>query len=187
MVKVLVKTLFNSLNSSIWGLNKDQQTRPKTSSFFHTSTVAYLSDPSVKHRISPFSPCKPSMIVWLGAEKIEVLQTIPLIWERVEGVNKVRSDSPSAPTQKLAEKPTRFHVENMPKSNYLVVPKVSSERRAYIPIGFMDSSTLSSDFVFIIANASLFHFSILTSKMHMTWVKYVCGRLKSDTSCFRLS
>ena len=62
----------------------------------------------------------------------------------------------------------------------MIVPKVSSERRKYIPIGFSDSNTLSSDLLFVVSNSSLYHFGILTSEMHMTWVRYVCGRLKSD-------
>ncbi len=117
--------------------------------------------------------------LWLGEEDLEVLKGIPLIWERVEAVKRTRLESKSAPTQKLAEKPTRFHVENMPKGNYLVVPKVSSERRPYIPIGFEEPTTLSSDLVFIIPNATLFLFGMLHSEMHMAWVRYVCGRLES--------
>ena len=117
--------------------------------------------------------------LWLGEEKEDVLKKIPLIWERVEAVRDVRLESKSPPTQKLAEKPTRFHVENMPKSNYLVVPEVSSERRPYIPIGYENPATLASNLVKIVPNATLFHFAVLTSKMHMAWVKYVCGRLES--------
>jgi hypothetical protein len=118
--------------------------------------------------------------LWLGEEKMEVLQTLPEIWKRVEAVRQTRLDSKSEPTQKLAQKPTHFHVENMPKGNYLVVPKVSSERRPYIPIGYETPETLSSDLVFIIPNATLYHFGVLHSVMHMAWVRYICGRLKSD-------
>ncbi len=117
--------------------------------------------------------------LWLGEEDMEVLKKIPLIWERVEAVKQTRLASKSAPTRKLAEKPTRFHVENMPKGNYLVVPKVSSERRRYIPIGYESPETLSSDLVFIIPDATLYLFGILHSEMHMAWVRYVCGRLES--------
>ncbi len=118
--------------------------------------------------------------LWLGGEELETLKEIPLIWERVEAVKQTRLASKSAPTQKLAQTPTRFHVENMPKGNYLVVPKVSSERRPYIPIGFENPTTLSSDLVFIIPDATLFLFGVLHSEMHMAWVRCVCGRLKSD-------
>ena len=89
--------------------------------------------------------------------------------------------SPSAGTVKLADRPpTHFHVENMPESNYLLIPKVSSERRQFIPIGFMSPEILSSDLVFIIPNATLYHFGVLTSSVHNAWMRVVCGRLKSD-------
>jgi len=117
--------------------------------------------------------------LWLGEVPNEELQNIPLVWERVEAVRRTRLASKSAPTQKLAEKPTRFHVENIPTEPYLVVPKVSSERRPYIPIGYEQPATLSSDLVFIIPKATLFHFGVLHSEMHMAWVRAVCGRLES--------
>lgn len=117
--------------------------------------------------------------LWLGETPLEELKEIPLVWERVEAVKKVRLGSKSAPTQKLAEKPTRFHVENIPKSPYLVVPEVSSERRIYIPIGFESPDTLASNLVKIIADADLFLFGTLHSEMHMAWVRAVCGRLES--------
>ena len=100
--------------------------------------------------------------------------------ERVEAVRKFRLASKSAPTRKIAERPTRFHVENMPKANYLVVPKVSSERRIYIPVGFMPVAMICSDLLQLIPDAHLDHFGILSSAMHMAWVRYVAGRLKSD-------
>lgn len=105
---------------------------------------------------------------------------MPEALKRVEAVRKTRLASSSAPTRKLAQTPTRFHVENRPTSNYLIIPEVSSERRRYIPIGYESPETLSSNLVKIVPNASLYHFGVLTSEMHMTWVRYVCGRLKSD-------
>ena len=68
----------------------------------------------------------------------------------------------------------------MPKGNYLLIPKVSSARRRYIPMGFISPNLLSSDLVFIFPDATLYHFGILSSAMHMAWVRQVCGRLKSD-------
>jgi len=118
--------------------------------------------------------------LWLGECPPDALRQMPESMKRVQAVRDFRLESVSAPTRKLADTPTRFHVENMPKDDYLVVPKVSSEKRQFIPIGFMDKNTLCSDLVFIISNASLFHFGILGSSMHMAWVKQVCGRLKSD-------
>ena len=105
---------------------------------------------------------------------------MPECMKRVEAVRKFRLDSSSAGTRKIADKPTRFHVENMPDSTYILVPKVSSERRKYVPIGFLTPDTLCSDLVFIIPNATLYHFGILTSNVHMAWMRAVAGRLKSD-------
>ena len=117
--------------------------------------------------------------LWLGNCSPAELRQMPEAMKRVQAVRQTRLASVSAPTRKLADTPTRFHVENMPKSTYLIVPKVSSERRRYIPIGFETPDTLSSDLVFIVPNSSLYHFGILTSSMHMTWMRYVCGRLES--------
>ena len=122
----------------------------------------------------------PRWCLWLGDCSPKVLRSMPLAMKRVEAVRKFRLNSKSAPTQKLAGHPTRFHVENMPVGDYLLVPKVSSERRRYIPMGFMDSSVLCSDLVFVLPDAALYHFGILCSTMHMAWVRHVAGRLKSD-------
>jgi hypothetical protein len=76
--------------------------------------------------------------------------------------------------------PARFHVENFPEHTYLVVPKVSSERRRYIPIGFIKPDIISSDLLQIVPEATPYHFGVLSSAMHMAWVRLVAGRLKSD-------
>ena len=123
---------------------------------------------------------RPRWCLWLGEANPMELIKLPECLKRIEAVRNYRLASPSAGTVKLADKPTRFHVENMPKSNYLLIPKVSSERRLYIPVGFMSPDILSSDLVFIIPDASLYHFGILTSSIHNAWVRAVCGRLKSD-------
>lgn len=100
--------------------------------------------------------------------------------ERVEAVRQLRLASKSEPTRKIAATPTRFHVENMPKGNFLVVPEVSSERREYIPIGFMTPEVICSNLVKLVPYATLFHYGVLQSTMHMSWMRQVCGRLKSD-------
>ena len=117
--------------------------------------------------------------LWLGECPPDELRKMPEAIKRVEAVRQLRLASVSAPTRKLADMPTRFHVENMPKGSYLLVPEVSSERRRYIPIGYEQPETLASNLVKIIPNAGMFHFGVLTSEMHMTWVRYVCGRLES--------
>lgn len=118
--------------------------------------------------------------LWLGDCPPEALKRMPEAVKRVEKVRRYRLDSKSAPTRKLAATPTRFHVENMPDSDFLVIPKVSSERRIYIPLDFMAPATLYSDLVFILPQATRYHFGVLSSAMHMAWVRNVCGRLKSD-------
>jgi hypothetical protein len=102
------------------------------------------------------------------------------VLKRVEAVRKLRLESKSAPTRKLADMPTRFHVENMPQSSYLVIPEVSSERRIYIPIGFLPPEILASNKLRIFRDADLYQFGVLCSIMHMAWVRYTTGRLKSD-------
>ena len=116
--------------------------------------------------------------LWLGDCSPAELKTMPLCLERVKSVKEYRLNSTSAGTVKLADKPTHFHVENMPDSTYILVPKVSSERRRYVPIGFMTPDVLCSDLIFIIPKASLYHFGILTSNIHMAWMRAVCGRLE---------
>ena len=118
--------------------------------------------------------------LWLGDCTPAELRQMPEVMKRVEAVKQFRLASKSEPTRKIADTPRRFHVENMPKSEYIVVPEVSSERRRYIPIGFVTPDVLSSNLLKIIPNATLYHFGILTSNVHMAWVRAVCGRLKSD-------
>lgn len=118
--------------------------------------------------------------LWLGDADPQELVKMPLVMERVKAVRNFRLASKSAPTQKLAETPTRFHVENMPAGNYILIPEVSSEKRRYIPMGFISPNILCSNLVKLIPGATLYHFGVLTSSVHMAWTRAVCGRLKSD-------
>ena len=118
--------------------------------------------------------------LWLGNCEPDELRRMPEVMKRIEAVRKFRLASKSAPTRKLALQPTRFHVENMPKKSFVVIPKVSSERRRFIPIGFMEPGTMISDLCFINTEITLYHFGVLSSTMHMAWVRQLCGRLKSD-------
>ncbi len=116
--------------------------------------------------------------LWLGECSPKELHSMPECLKRIKEVQQYRLKSTSAGTRKLAENPTRFHVENMPISNYVVIPEVSSEKRRYIPIGFMSPETLCSNKLRLMLNSTLFHFGVLTSNVHMAWVKVVCGRLE---------
>lgn len=122
----------------------------------------------------------PRYCLWLGECSPTELRKLPLCMERIKAVREYRLSSPSKGTVKLAEKPTRFHVENMPKGQYIVIPEVSSQRRRYVPMGYMDSSVLCSNKVRLMPDADLYEFGILESNVHMAWMRVVCGRLKSD-------
>ena len=123
---------------------------------------------------------QPRYCLWLGNCSPAELRQMPHCMKRIEAVRKARLASNRAGTRKLADRPTRFCTENMPKGNFIIIPKVSSEKRRYIPMGFMSPDVLASDLVFIIPDATLYHFGILESNVHMAWMRAVCGRLKSD-------
>lgn len=117
--------------------------------------------------------------LWVGDAASDVLRAMPSVMQRIENVKRLRLNSTSKPTRELAKSPTRFHVENKPKQRFMVIPKVSSERRQYIPMGLMEPSALASDLLFVLTGATHYHFGVLTSEMHMAWVRQVCGRLES--------
>ena len=126
--------------------------------------------------------------LWLRDAEPEEIRRLPLTRDRVEAVQRFRrGEEPGkngrkardAATAALAATPTRLHVENVPAGPFLAVPEVSSEARDYIPIGFVRPEILASNLIKIIRDASLYDFGILTSHMHMAWVRAVCGRLES--------
>lgn len=117
--------------------------------------------------------------LWLVGVSPEDIKSMPSVMKRVEQCRQDRLNSPDAGRRKLAETPTLFRETQNPQ-NYIVVPKVSSQRRRYIPIGYLDKNTIPTDLLFIIPEADLYYFGILTSNVHMAWTRVVCGRLKSD-------
>ena len=118
--------------------------------------------------------------LWLVDCPPDELRKMPLVYERVKAVREFRLKSKKALTRKNADKPTLFQEIRQPTDNYLLIPVVSSERRRYIPIGFVSSNVIASAAVQTIPHADLFHFGVLTSSVHMNWMRLVCGRLKSD-------
>ena len=118
--------------------------------------------------------------LWLVGASPNELRKCKEVMRRVESVREFRSASKAAATRKFAEIPTLFCQIAQPDSDYIIIPGVSSERRKYIPIGFMCKEIIASNLVQIIPNATLYHFGILTSNVHMAWTRAVCGRLKSD-------
>ena len=117
--------------------------------------------------------------LWLGDCSPSVLRSMPLCYERAVRVREYRSGSTRASTVRLADNPTRFQTENMPTGNYIVIPEVSSEKRRYVPIGYMDDSVLCSNKLRLMPNASLYEFGVLTSNVHNAWMRTVCGRLET--------
>ena len=107
------------------------------------------------------------------------LARLPRVRERIAAVRAYRETRKSAPTQKLAAMPTLYHVNVIPNATFLVVPKVSSERRQYVPVGWLEPPTIPSDLVFVLEHASLLDFALLTSAMHMAWLRHIGGRLES--------
>jgi len=118
--------------------------------------------------------------LWLTDASPGDLRRMPLVMERIDKVRKMRVSSPKAATRKSAETPSLFQEIRQPNADYAVIPSVSSEKRNYIPIGFVNKDVIVNNAVHIIPNATLYHFGILTSSVHMAWTRAVCGRLKSD-------
>ena len=118
--------------------------------------------------------------LWLDGIAPSELKKMRLVLERVEKCRLKRESSTREATRKLATSPTLFGEIRQPKEKYIAIPAVSSERRQYIPIAFLEADVIAGNKVFTIANAELYHFGILTSDVHMAWVRTVCGRLKSD-------
>jgi len=120
--------------------------------------------------------------LWLSdisTRELRELKKIPEIKHRVEGVKQMRLSSSDMGTQKQAETPWQFRDTRTPNT-YILVPRVSSERREYVPMGFFDKNTICSDANLMVPNASLYEFAILASQIHMDWMRVVAGRMKSD-------
>jgi hypothetical protein len=118
--------------------------------------------------------------LWLKDAEPAELRRLPKVMDRVERVREFRARSTAKPTREAAARPTRFFFESQPESDYILIPEVSSERRSYIPIGFVQREVISANTNFLIPSSDIFLFGVLTSAMHMAWVRTVGGRLKSD-------
>ncbi len=118
--------------------------------------------------------------LWLKDVSASDYRNIPFVMNRIKAVKDFRANSKKERTRKWADFPTLFSEDRQPNSDYLVIPKVSSERRKYVPIAYLNSSVIINNTVSALTNASLWYFGIITSQMHMTWLKYTCGRMKSD-------
>ncbi|MCL2410671.1 MAG: N-6 DNA methylase [Treponema sp.] len=120
--------------------------------------------------------------LWLVNVSPSELRKMPIVMERVEKVRQMRLASSKASTRDKAETPTLFDEIKQPSTDYIAIPVVSSENRKYIPIGYLSSEIIAGNKLFTITNASLYHFGIITSSVHMAWMRAICGRMKSDYS-----
>jgi hypothetical protein len=118
--------------------------------------------------------------LWLVGASPKEIKSCPAVLKRVESVRAFRAGSVAGATRKFADAPTLFCQIAQPDTDYILVPRVSSERREYIPMGFVPPDVIASDATQVIPGASLWHFGVLTSSVHMAWTRTVCGRLEID-------
>lgn len=118
--------------------------------------------------------------LWLVDSDPKERKENSIVFKRIQAVKQHRESSNRAATNKLAATPYLFGEIRQPNSDYIAIPRVSSENRKYIPFAYFDKKNILSDTCLCVPKASRFHFAVLTSAMHMAWVNYVCGRLKSD-------
>ena len=141
-----------------------------------------LSEKYIKPLLSAseFLNGKNRWCLWLEDLNPNDLKSMSLVKQRVENVKKLREESSREATKKLAEYPTLFGEIRQPKSEYIGIPLNTSGNRIYIPFGYFPKDFISNNTMSVVAKSSLFHFGVLTSIMHMSWIKYICGRIKSD-------
>ncbi len=145
----------------------------------------FVAEPEAPPYVRPFVGAKEYLqggerwILALQDASPKALAKMPRIRERMAAVRAYRQTSKSPPTQKLAETPALYHVNVVPEKPFLVIPEVSSERREYAPIGWLEPPVIPSNLVRILENATLADFALLTSAMHMAWLRHIGGRLES--------
>jgi hypothetical protein len=168
--------------------------------FSESEAAAFLTqEPAAKPFMRPFIGSQeylngnPRQILALATASPAQLKTMPNVMGCIAAVRDYRlgkrpakrkegnePKSPGISSRALAETPTLFHVTVIPDSPFLVIPEVSSERRNYVPIGWLEPPTIPSNLVRVLENATLFDFALITSRMHMAWLRNIGGRLKSD-------
>ena len=121
---------------------------------------------------------EPRYCLYVAEVNPSELRKMPLVIDRINKVRLFRLNSRSKGTVDLAQQPTKFHVTNVLRSTYLLIPRVSSERREWVPVGFMNPQDLCSDATIVMPDATLYHFGVLTSSTHMAWMRTVAGRLE---------
>ena len=119
-------------------------------------------------------------ILYLANTEPQILKSLPLVTERIQRVRDYRSKSSRSSTVAMSNYPTQLGVDERLSSSYLVIPNTSSERREYIPIGWLEPDIIANQKLRILANPDLYDFALLTSRMHMAWMRTITGRMKSD-------
>jgi hypothetical protein len=118
--------------------------------------------------------------LWMVSADPSEIKKCPLVIKKIESVRRFRAESRAASTRQFAETPTLFCQIAQPDGDFIAVPRVSSERRRYVPMGFLTADIIASDSMLLIPGTEPFHFGILTSSLHNSWLRAVGGRLKSD-------
>jgi len=142
-------------------------------------------EPGAAHYVRPLISAKEYLngekrwVIWLVDAHPSDLKSMPHLLDRIQKVKEMREKSVDSGARKLAQFPTTFRDTRNPL-NYILIPSATSENRKYIPIGFFGKNEIAHNSCHMIPNGTLFHFGVLTSEIHMTWVRYICGRLKSD-------
>jgi len=142
------------------------------------------SEPQAEVFIRPFMMGKdfinrkPRYCLWMVGANPSALKKCPQVLKRIEGVREYRLNSPKEATRKKAETPMLFDEIRISPTEYIAIPKVSSENRRYIPMEYLQPEIIAGDKLFFMQNATLYHFGILTSNVHMAWMRVTCGRLE---------
>ena len=144
--------------------------------------------PSVSKYIRPFYMGREFVdgtkryCLWLVDASPSEIKHCPPIVERIEAVREARLNSDASATRKMAATPTLFAQIAQPDSDYIAIPAVTTQRREYIPIGFLSKDIIAGNKLYIVAGATIYHFGVLTSSIHMAWMRLLAGRMKSDYS-----
>ena len=142
-------------------------------------------EPKAKKFLRPFASARDFLhgnkrwILALHSLTATERKNLPEVGKRISKVRRYRKDSSSLPTRKLAEYPRQYHLNVLPATPYLAIPRISSERRGYVPIGWLQPPAIPSDSMVVLDDATLTDFALLTSTMHMAWLRYIGGRLES--------
>ncbi len=156
----------------------------------------YFSDEEYNHLVTDYPQAKPlfhksynsqgyiknkhQYCLWLKGASPALLQSVPEICRRIDNIRQYRLSSPKKQTRDMADYPTLFSEDRQPTGHYIVIPKVSGQSRRYVPMGFLSPDVICNNTIKLIPNASIYEFGVLISNVHMSWMRAICGRTKSD-------